>query len=127
MQQKRQRPVYLNLFQITLPPGGWVSILHRVSGVLLVFVTPLFLWFFGVSLHDESGYRHVASLLDGGLLRFLLWGFSLALWHHLLAGVRHLLLDLKVGIGKPCARLSAYGVMALDALGALLLGVALWP
>jgi len=127
MQPGRRNPVYLNLFQITLPPGGWVSILHRVTGVLLVFATPLFLWLLGRSLHDQDGYRHVAALVDSGFLRFLVWGFSLALWHHLLGGVRHLLLDLKIGIGKPCARLSAYFVMALDALGALLLGVELWP
>ena len=126
MQQRRQRPVYLNLLQITLPPGGWVSILHRVSGVLLIFATPVFLWFFGRSLHDDAGYQQVASLLGAGFARLLLWGFALALWHHMLAGVRHLLLDLKIGIGKPCARLSAYIVMALDVVGALLLGMMLW-
>jgi len=127
MQPKRRNPVYLNLLQITLPPGGWVSILHRVTGVLLIFATPLFLWFFGVSLHDEDSYQRVAALLDSGFLRFLVWGFSLALWHHFLAGARHLLLDLKISIDKGSARLSAYVVMALDVLGGLLLGVELWP
>ena len=126
MQRKRRNPVYLDLLQITLPPGGWVSILHRVTGVLLVLATPVFLWFLGRSLQNEQGFHQAASLLRSLPVRLVLWAGSLALWHHMLAGVRHLLLDLKIAIAKAPARRSAYVVMALDLLGAVLLGVLLW-
>lgn len=123
----RQRPVYLNLFQITLPPGGWVSIMHRVTGVFLILATPFFLYFLGRSLHDDQGFQHVAAVLGSLPVRFLVWAAAVALLHHMLAGIRHLLLDMKIGIGKACSRLSAYAVMALDVAGVLLLGMALWP
>ena len=45
-----QRPVYLNLLRIHLPVGGVVSILHRVTGVLLALLLPYSLWFLQQSL-----------------------------------------------------------------------------
>ena len=126
-QQRRRGPVYLNLLKITLPPGGWVSILHRVGGLLLVFATPFLLWLMGRSLQDERGYAQAVALLASPLARLLLWVVGVALLHHLLAGVRHLLLDLQIAIDKAPARRSAFVVLTLDALGAMLLGAMLWP
>jgi len=50
------RPVYLDLLRIHLPLPGWVSILHRVSGVLLFLAVPLGVWVLSRSLSDEAGF-----------------------------------------------------------------------
>ena len=54
MKQTDQRPVFLNLLQIRLPLGGVLSILHRVSGVLLVLAIPIFVYFLQLLGGDEE-------------------------------------------------------------------------
>jgi succinate dehydrogenase / fumarate reductase cytochrome b subunit len=104
----RKRPVFLNLLRIRQPVTAVVSILHRLSGVLLILLVPFLLYFFEHSLQSESGFHEVMAMLQSipakvvGLL--LAW----ALAHHLLAGVRFLLLDMDVGIAKTSARRGAW-------------------
>jgi succinate dehydrogenase / fumarate reductase cytochrome b subunit len=119
------RPVYLNLLQIRLPVPGILSILHRVSGVLLSLVIPFAVYLLDLSLRGPEGYVRAHLLLDGWLARLVLLVLLWALLHHLLAGVRYLLLDVDVGIDRPAYRQSAWAVLiaapvlALALLGAL--------
>ena len=117
MDRKKTAPKYLNLLQIKLPPGGIASIAHRISGVLMFLSIPLVAWLFAQSLQDEHGFRQALAFLQslpGMILSVLLvWSFS----HHLFAGIRHLLLDVHVGVDKAQARASAWSVN----LGALAL------
>lgn len=120
------RPVFLNLSKIHFPVAAVVSILHRVSGVLLSLSIPLVIYFFGISIQDEQGYSRVANLIDslaGKLFMvFLLWNLA----HHFFAGVRFLLVDLDIGITKTAAARSAWLVHIIAALIALLaLGILL--
>lgn len=108
MQQSTKRPVYLNLFLIRLPIGGVVSILHRITGALLVFLTIFFLWALQASLASPSRFAEIKSSLSGGLGRTAV---LLALWiliQHLYSGVRHLLIDVDVGVERTSARRSAW-------------------
>ena len=114
---KKQRPKYLSLpailFQIRLPLPGWVSILHRISGALLVF--PFVAWalyLLELSLRSEQGFSHAREYLSLppaklGLL-VLVWAFS----HHFCAGIRYLVLDLNKGIELRAARISSAVVIA---------------
>ena len=110
------RPVYLNLFRIHLPVGGWVSILHRMSGALLFLAFPVGVWILSVSLSGEAGFQRVAAWLvhpfSRLLLLLLLWG----LVHHLLAGLRHLALDVHWGVTREYARLSSIAVLIATGL-----------
>jgi succinate dehydrogenase / fumarate reductase, cytochrome b subunit len=120
MDRRKPAPKFLNLLQIELPPGGIASIAHRVSGVFMFMSIPLVAWLFGLSLQDEQGFRAALDYLQCLPLRLvsLLLVWSLA--HHLLAGFRHLLLDLEIGISRSRARASAWvvniGALALTAL-----------
>jgi succinate dehydrogenase / fumarate reductase cytochrome b subunit len=104
----QKRPVFLNLLRIRQPVTAVVSILHRVSGVLLILLVPILLYFFEHSLQSEASFHEVMAMLQSipakvvGL--FLAW----ALAHHLLAGVRFLLLDVDVGVAKASARRGAW-------------------
>jgi len=103
-----QRPVFLNLLHIRLPVAGVMSILHRASGLLLFLTIPLLLYTLSLSLRSEQGYAEAAALLQGGLVRLLLVIVSWALCHHLLAGIRFLLIDLDIGVERAAMRRSAW-------------------
>ncbi len=100
-------PKFLNLLQIRLPPGGVTSIAHRVSGVFLFFTIPFAAWLFDLSLRDTGGYRQVLDWLHTPLLRLVAALLVWSLAHHLLAGLRHLLLDVGIGVERLPARRSA--------------------
>ncbi len=115
MGHNKNRPVYLNLIQIRLPIGGVVSILHRVSGALLTLLIPLFLYMLQESLRDAEAFARYARYFASPLGRF---NALLTLWlflQHLLSGVRHLLLDLDIGIDRTRARHSAWITLLLSA------------
>jgi len=119
----RQRPVFLNLLQIHLPVMGWVSIAHRLTGVLLFLLLPLPLWFWQLSLDGMDDFALVRQCLESWPLRLVLllmfWWFL----HHLFAGLRFLLLDMEIGTGLAVARGSAMVVLLCDLL---LLGIGGW-
>lgn len=113
--KNKKRPVYLDLLRIRMPAGALVSILHRVSGVLLVLALPFLLWLLQQSLASADDYQRITTLLQSFPLRVTLFLLMLALTHHFLAGVRHLLLDLDVGISRRGGRLGAWLVIAIGA------------
>lgn len=108
---KTQRPVHLDLLKIRLPVGGITSILHRITGVYLFLALPVLLYLLDQSLHSATGYAAASATLHtfwGVLLLFgLMWSFS----HHLLAGIRYLLIDVHWGVEKPIAQQTAWGVL----------------
>ena len=114
------RPVYLNLLRIHLPLTGWVSILHRLSGVLLFAILPFGVWALSVSLSDEAGFRRMASTFAHPLTRllvlFLIWAFA----HHAFAGVRHMALDAHWGMDLKRARQSSLVVLLAAGLVTLI-------
>jgi succinate dehydrogenase / fumarate reductase cytochrome b subunit len=105
------RPVYLNLLRIQLPLTGWVSILHRLSGVLLFAALPFAVWALSVSLASEAGFHRIADAVAHPLAKFgvvgLVWTFA----HHLFAGLRHLALDVHWGTDLGTARQSSLAVI----------------
>ncbi len=120
MDRPEQAPKFLNLLQISLPPGGLASIAHRISGVLMFVALPGAAWLFALSLQNAAGYRAALGYLQSAPVRWLTLLLVWSLAHHLLAGLRHLLLDLQIGIGRERARASAWavnlGALALSAL-----------
>ena len=122
----KARPKFLNLLQIRQPVPAVVSILHRISGALLF----LFLWLFLIglqrSLASPESYSQLQSLIDQPLVKLVVLGLAWAYLHHTFAGIRHLGLDLRLGIQVPGARVTAYTVLVLAVIATLLVGVLLW-
>ena len=110
------RPKYLNLFKIHLPLTGVVSILHRLSGVILFLCIPLSIYALQYSLANEQGFTEMQQAMNtlGGkvLAAVVIWSAV----HHLLAGIRFLLTDLNIGLALKAARASAWLVMLLAIL-----------
>lgn len=126
MSLSQERPRFLNLLQIRLPLPGVVSILHRVSGVLMVLAIPFAVALFALSLRDAAGFVAAADILDGVFVKLVLMLMAWSLMHHLFAGIRFALLDLDIGIEKPQARQSSWLVFGLSIAATLILLGVIW-
>ena len=126
----KQRPKYLSLqailFEIRLPLAGWVSILHRVSGVLLFLSGVWLLFLLDRSLTSEAGFAGVQRYLGFALVKLSLLVLVWAFCHHLCAGIRYLLLDLHKGVDKASARASGIAVLVASLALTAFFGARLW-
>ena len=116
-----RRPVHLNLTKIKLPIGGIMSIIHRATGVFMFLALPYLIYLLSLSLSGPDGFlqasESVHSLLGTLVVFFLMWSLA----HHLLAGIRYLLIDVDLGVEKELARQTALGVTVAGPILALLL------
>ncbi len=108
MARQSTAPKYLNLLRIQMPVGAVLSIAHRLSGVLLFLSIPFLVYLLGLSLQDAAGYARARDWLVHPLAQLVLALLAWSLFHHLLAGIRHLLLDLHIGVERVQARRSAW-------------------
>ena len=120
----RRLPVFLNLAQIRFPISAIASIAHRVAGVLLFIALPVVALMLDASLRTEAGFVAARDLFSSPL-----WGVTAAvlLWalmHHVLAGVRHLLMD--AGVGSELVRARTSARLILVAAPALTLVILVW-
>jgi len=116
----------LNLLTIKFPVQAVVSILHRMSGVFLFLLMPVItisLWY---SLISEHYFFEVINFFKWWPIKFILliliWGIT----HHILAGIRHILLDLQLGLDLITARFSSKTVLIISFLITFFVGLLLW-
>ncbi|MBV2091738.1 MAG: succinate dehydrogenase, cytochrome b556 subunit [Candidatus Thiodiazotropha sp. (ex Ctena orbiculata)] len=121
MLDTKPRPVFLNLFKIRLPMAGIMSIIHRATGVVMVLSIPLLIYLFDLSLSGVDGFAAAKAILDLGLVKLILFLMLWALVHHLLAGIRYLLIDIDIGVEKPLFRQTALAVTVAAPVVALML------
>lgn len=129
-QRPRREFRNLNLNDLSsyrLPPAGIVSILHRVSGALLFVVgIPVLLFLFQNSLRSEIGFDRYHAIVSSIPVRLVLLVLIWALVHHLIAGIRFLLLDVHVGVEKPKSAQSAKIVLGLSVAITVLIALAMF-
>lgn len=123
----KARPVYLDLPRIRQPIPAITSILHRISGALLFLVgVPALLWGVQSSLASPESYEAFRAFLARPLVKLvalvLLWAYL----HHLLAGIRHLFMDVHVGLDLKPARQSATAATVAAILLTLAIAIRIW-
>ena len=106
------RPVHLEIWRIKLPIPGIVSILHRVSGVLMVLSIPVFTLLFAQALSGADGFAASAAFVGHPLIKLALLVMGWAILHHLFAGIRYLLIDFGWGVDLPSARKTAWTALS---------------
>lgn len=121
-----KRPKYLDLLKIRLPLPGWVSILHRISGVALFLFIPFLLWLLQLSLVSPESFAGFKSSLANPLVKLILFGLLWAFLHHFLAGIRYLTLDVDWGTELSQARATSVAVLVVSIVLTLLIGTRLW-
>lgn len=119
-----------------LPVAGIVSILHRISGAIMFLLMPFIIWMFDTSISSEFSYAKFTRVfvagvgpLPGALLKLVALGIIWAFLHHLVAGLRYLVMDVSHSlVTKEFGRKSAQVTLAISlpltaALGAKLFGL----
>lgn len=117
----KQRPRFLNLLQIRLPVTAVASILHRVSGVILLMILPVVIYGLDLSLQGREGFEQVLFLINSPYGQLVLVVTGAAIFYHLAAGIRFLLLDVDVGYTLMASRWSARIVIIISIIAAALL------
>ena len=136
---RAQRPEFRNINALTdlrtyrLPVAGVVSILHRISGLLMFVLMPLIIWMFDTSLSSEISFAKFSSAFSLGLGFVPGWFMKLValalIWaylHHFIAGVRHLYMDATHSVTKEFGQSSALATLALSIALTLILGAKLF-
>ncbi len=136
----KKRPEFRNINALTdlpsyrLPVAGVVSILHRVSGVLMFALMPFIIWMFDTSLSSEYSFARFRAAFNSGLWFFPGWLIKLValalIWaylHHFIAGLRHLWMDVShKAVSKEFGKTSAVFTLAVSILLTLVLGAKLF-
>jgi succinate dehydrogenase / fumarate reductase cytochrome b subunit len=122
----KARPKNLNLTTIRLPLPALVSILHRLSGVLLFLTLPFLLWAFEDSLASGERYEHMRQIVNLWPMKVLLLVLAWAFLHHSMAGARLLFFDVRTRPSATRGRRSSKVVLGLSLSLTLLIAVGLW-
>jgi succinate dehydrogenase / fumarate reductase cytochrome b subunit len=115
----KQKPEFRNIHvtQIVgyrMPAPAMVSIMHRISGALMFLLLALLIWLLQLSLASELSFARLKEAASLWWMKLILVALVWALLHHLVAGIRFLLLDLHVGIEKVASVKSALAVFAVS-------------
>ena len=138
--QRPKRPEFRNINALSdlptyrLPPAGWVSILHRISGFIMFLLMPFIIWMFDTSISSEISFEKFKAAFNIGMLGLpgFLWKLAaLALiWaylHHFIAGLRHLWMDVShAAVSKEFGKSSAIFTLAASIALTLVLGAKLF-
>jgi succinate dehydrogenase / fumarate reductase cytochrome b subunit len=123
---KSQRPVNLDLRTIKLPITGVTSFLHRVSGIILFLGLAIMLYALSKSLGSEEGFAEVKAYLTSPLAKIVVWGLLSSLLYHLVAGIRHLIMDAGIGETLEGGKLGSKIIIAVSLVLIVLAGVWIW-
>lgn len=138
----KKRPEFRNinafkdLTTYRMTPAAWVSILHRASGGIMFLLLPLVIWMFDTSVTSEISFDRFSDafsvglgIVPGWLIKLVALALIWAYLHHLIAGVRHVIMDMDHdAVTKEFGRLSAIVTLVLSlgltvVLGAKLFGL----
>ena len=140
-QLAKKRPEFRNINALSdlptyrLPAAGIVSILHRISGLIMFLLLPLIVWMFDTSVSSEISFAKFSAAFNVGLgfvpavlVKVVVLGLIWAYLHHLIAGVRHVYMDVCHAVSKEFGKSSAVFTLVLSlgltaALGAKLFGL----
>jgi len=122
----KKRPVNLDIGTISLPITGYVSFLHRVSGIILFVGSGILLWLLSDSLASEEGFNNVKTLFDSFFCKLIVWGVLSALIYHTVAGIKHLIMDIGVGETLEGGTRGARIVIVVSIVLIVLVGAFVW-
>src|SRR5215472_7145540 len=92
-----ERPLSPHILIYRWPLPMAMSIAHRITGGALYLGTLLVAWWLLAAAAGPNAYASVAAFMGSFLGRLILFGYTWALIHHTLGGIRHLVWDLGYG------------------------------
>ena len=135
----QKRPEFRNINAFTdlttyrLPAAGIVSILHRISGAIMFLLLPFIIWLFDTSVSSEYSFARFKAAFNVGLgfvpgwfLKLVALALIWAYLHHLIAGLRHLYMDMRHAVSKEFGKSSAVVTLILSIALTVVLGAKLF-
>ncbi len=135
----KKRPEFRNINALKdlptyrMAPAAWVSILHRISGLLMAVLMPFIIWMFDTSLSSEISFAKFKAAFNSGLwfmpgwfIKLVALGLIWAYLHHAIAGLRHLWMDVTHSVTKEFGRSSAIVTLVLSIALTVVLGAKLF-
>ena len=118
----RARPLspHLSIYRPTITMT--MSIVHRITGGALYFGTLLVAWWLIAAATSETHFAFVDWLVGSWFGLLVLFGYTWALFHHMLGGIRHLIWDTGAGLEKHTASKLGWATI----IGSVLLTAAVW-
>ena len=123
----------IDALQYRLPLAGVVSILHRVSGMLMFFLLPFIVWMFDASVTSEVSYDGFTSAFVAGIgfvpgfvIKLVALALIWAYLHHAVAGLRHLWMDATHAVTKEFGHSSAVATFVISIGLTVVLGTKLF-
>lgn len=86
----------------------------------------MLLWLLSSSLQSEAGFQDVQAWLAMPLVKLVVWAILAGLLYHLVAGVKHLVMDMGIGETLEGANTGAKLVVVVSVVAIVLAGVWLW-
>lgn len=119
------RPVFLNLLKIRLPLNALVSILHRISGVIMILALPLLVLALAGAVSKPGIFRYMA------IIPYFLWkgaiaAILIAYMYHILAGIRHIYHDFSGHHSLEATNRSSVVVLVAWTVWIIVVGSKLW-
>jgi succinate dehydrogenase / fumarate reductase, cytochrome b subunit len=120
--KRRPRPLspHLGIYKPTMTMA--MSIVHRITGVGLYIGVLLLAWFLIAASGDGATFSWFSGFIQSFIGQVVLFGFTWALFHHLLGGLRHFAWDAGLGLDAPLRDQLAWGTL----IGGLVLTVIVW-
>ena len=100
-----------------------LSILHRITGVVLAVGTLLLVWWLAAAASGPDAFETAQAFIGHVIGRLLLFGWTFALFYHLLNGIRHLFWDAGYGYELATAYRSGWTVVVAAVVSTVLIWV----
>ncbi|GAB1266145.1 succinate dehydrogenase, cytochrome b556 subunit [Aurantivibrio infirmus] len=123
---KDNRPVNLHVTPSALPITAYISFFHRISGVVLYAGIAVLLWGLQASLQSEQSFADLKETLSNPVCQFIVWATVAALAYHLVAGIKHLIMDMGIGESLQGGKIGSILVIIVAAILIALAGVWIW-
>ena len=120
------RPKNLDITTFKYPLPAVTSLLHRLSGAFIFVGVALMLYLLELSLQSESGFALVLELMDNVVVKFAAWAVLSGLLYHLVAGIKHMIMDLGIGETLKGGFVGACITLVLSAAAIAVAGVWIW-
>ena len=120
--KRRPRPLspHLEIYRLTITMV--MSIVHRITGFGLYVGVLLLAWFLIAASTDAQAFGVFTAFIQSIIGQLLLFGFTWALFHHMLGGIRHFVWDAGYGLDAPMRDQLAWGTL----IGSVALTLIVW-
>jgi succinate dehydrogenase / fumarate reductase cytochrome b subunit len=120
----KKRPVYLGTDAFMgLPITAFTSISHRISGIIMFAAIPILLYMLSMSLQSEVSFNELKACMSSLIGKIVIWGIVASFTFHVVAGFRHLLMDIGIGETLQGGKIGAVVVLVASAILIVLEGV----